>query len=91
MDVVLLSIAMVTVVGAVFAVAVIIPARRRGASLVNRQTVRLLMGHRPPRKARRRRNNVFTARNRQRPVDLTPLLSQGVDSTRRRGPLTRAS
>jgi len=92
MDVVLLSIAMVTVLGSIFALAVIIPARRRGATLVNRQTVRLLTGRRPARPARRRRrNNVFVQRAKQ-PLDLTPLLSQGVDSTPRgRRTLTRAS
>ncbi|MDO5627825.1 MAG: hypothetical protein Q4G43_05825 [Mobilicoccus sp.] len=91
MDVVLLSIAMVTVLGAMFAVAVIIPARRRGASLVNRHTVRRVFSRPQPRaRRRRRRHNVFVARN-SRAVDLTPLLSQGVGTApRSRRSLTRA-
>ncbi|WP_040158437.1 hypothetical protein [Mobilicoccus massiliensis] len=90
MDVVLLSIAMVTVLGALFAAVVIIPARRRGATIVNRRL--FVRGTRPARPTRRRRNNLFLARQKQ-PLDLTPLLSQGVDSPprNRRGALTRVS
>ncbi|GAB47244.1 hypothetical protein [Mobilicoccus pelagius] len=88
MDVVLLSIAMVTVIGALLTAAVVIPARRRGATLVNKHTF-TRSARRP---SRRRRNNVFVARQKQ-PLDLTPLLSQGVAAAprARRGSLTRAS
>ncbi|WP_312718436.1 hypothetical protein [Mobilicoccus sp.] len=91
MDVVLLSIAMVTVLGALFTAAVVIPARRRGASLINRRAF-ARSTRRVKRAPRRRRNNVFLARQKQ-PLDLTPLLSQGVDAAprSRRGSLTRVS
>ena len=91
MDVVLLSLAMVTVLGALFTAAVVIPARRRGATLVNPYAFSP-SSRRVRRTPRRRRNNVFVARQKQ-PLDLTPLLSQGVDTAprARRGSLTRAS
>lgn len=91
MDVVLLSLAMVTVLGALFTAAVVIPARRNGATLVNPQAFSR-SSRRVRRTPRRRRKNVFVARQKQ-PLDLTPLLSQGVDAAPRprRGSFSRAS
>lgn len=92
MDVVLLSIGLVTVIGAFFAVVVIVSARRSGATVLNRQTVRRVTGKGPKRQPNvaRRRRRMQAARARAA-VDLTPLLSQGVDTTPRRRSLTRAS
>ncbi|WP_168583581.1 hypothetical protein [Gephyromycinifex aptenodytis] len=93
MDVVLLSLALVVVLGASLVAAVVIPARRSGAHLINTHTVRRLKGEKPAARVRRRRrrNNVFVARQKQRPVDLTPLLSQGASGRSNGRRLTRAS
>lgn len=89
----LLSFALVVVLGTTFVAVVVIPARRSGARLVNTQTVRRLKGEKSASRTRRRRrrNNVFVARQRQRPVDLTPLLSQGGTPNSGGRRLTRAS
>lgn len=94
MDVVLFSLSLVTVLGAAFMGLVVIPARRRGQSLVNRQTMRRLLGHRPAPTRPKRRRGLFAPRPRRRAtVDLTPLLSQGVSGPARSGRrhLTKAS
>lgn len=87
-----LSLALVVVLGAAFVAVVVIPARRSGARLVNTQNLRRRTGHEPATRSRRRRRrgNVFVARQKQRPIDLTPLLSQGATAAPNGRRLTRA-
>lgn len=90
MDVMFLSLALVVVLGAAFVALVVIPARRSGARLVNTKTLRKGRGPTTRSRRRRRRGNVFVARQKQRPIDLTPLLSQGATRAPNGRRLTRA-